>query len=596
MKKKLLFILISSVALFSQAQNASFGWALCGGGGTGSDRSADVVVDAGGNIFIANTFLSQATFNGLTFNGTAKGSGASYDNNLLITKLSPAKATLWSLSSNVGVVNPTALATTSDGDLIVTGNIRAVLNTAGQTTTANIVDALGTVTTFTSLGSTTATVQSFVAKFNSSGVIQWAKELNSSTAKDKVVNTTALASDADGNAYLVGDYTNSVILPASTPVTLTSTNSTQATFIAKFNGSTGDCVWSKNTPGLITKEFFNVLTYGDDGYLYAAGTFKNTATPVTVSFGDKSLTPSTGTDLVWLKFDVDGAISYIQRRVNVGDTRVKDMVAKNGQVFIAGSFRGDTGGLLFPGGTALTSTTAFLNGFTVAFSTSDGSDKWQKVIFSNGIVEVYGLAIGIDGNLFAYGSYSNKNLASGTPSDVDFGNSFKVTDATNYSGDLFLASFNTSTGATQEVHVVGKGTGSETGNSICSFADKLYMVGSYNSNPLNFENASTTSTNGGFDFYLVNYTVANPINGFSTSETTKLPYAFIDNINGFIIVKNSELLASTKLIDIIGRTIKTLSNTGNNLTIDTNGILSGIYIVQMSSLNGNTTSQRLLIK
>lgn len=590
-----LFVLCCTAVFFIQAQNASFGWFLSGGGATGADRSADVVTDASGNIFTANTFLNTASFNGNTFIGSAKGSGANYDNSLLISKISPLKATMWSIYSNLGAVAATSIAVTPDGSLIATGTIRPVVNTAAQVNSANIIDAVGTVTTFNNLFTSTSINQSFVAKFNSSGVIQWVKELNSGTAKDKVVNTTALATDATGNVYLLGDYTNSVILPASTPVTLTSTNLTQATFIAKLNGSTGDCVWSKNTPGLITKEFFNVLTFGDDGYLYAAGTFKNIATPVAVSFGDKNFTPSTGTDLVWLKFDVDGAISYIQRRENVGDTRVKDMVAKNGQVFIAGSFRGDTGGLLFPGGTPLTSTAAYLNGFITAFNTVDGTDLWQKTVSSPAIAEINGLSFGNDGNLFAFGYHYNALGSSVAPGDVVFGNGFVLTDATNKLGDLFLSSYKPTTGVTQEVHLVGKGLGSETSNSLCSYGTNLYLLGSYSSSPITLENTSTSSTTGAFDFFLANYTVANPAAGTNSIPESTQPFATVDYRNKTIILNNASQLNSYKLLDISGRCIKTAAARGTTLNMRIENLESGIYILQMFSSTNKITSQRLII-
>ena len=106
-----LFVLCCTAVFFIQAQNASFGWFLSGGGATGADRSADVVTDASGNIFTANTFLNTATFNGVTLTGSAKGSGANFDSNLFISKISPAKSTLWYIYSNVGAVNATSLAT-----------------------------------------------------------------------------------------------------------------------------------------------------------------------------------------------------------------------------------------------------------------------------------------------------------------------------------------------------------------------------------------------------------------------------------------------------------------------------------------------------
>ena len=604
MRKEIkLLVLFSTIVSFTLAQNASFGWFLSGGGSIGSDRAADIVTDASGNIFMANTFLLQADFNGKTFNGAAKGSGASYDNSLLVNKLNPAKTTLWSIYSNVGAVSPVALATTPSGDLIVTGNMRAIVNTAGQTTTANLIDAAGTVTTFSGLGSATANVQSFVAKFNSSGVIQWVKEFNSDASKLSSVLTDALTCDADGNIYLTGNFVSTVILPGSSPVTLTSTNTTKAAFIAKLDGTSGNVLWNKSSSGAILSEILPALTYGDDGYIYAAGNFQNKATPIPatqqITIGGISFLPSLGADLTLIKLSTDGTVQYIQERPSVyvstiKSVRVKDIAVKNSKAFVSGSFNGNDGGIQFAGG-ALTSTSASLNGFIAAFNTSDGSDSWQKVITSPSIVEVYGLAIGYDGNLFGFGNHYNK-LGTNPAGDVDFGNAKLLTDATNNLGDIFLASFNTGSGVTQEVHLVGKGTGSETGNSICSYANNLYMIGSYNSVPLTFENTNTTATFGAFDFYLVNYFDINPNTGIDGKNADKKPFGFVDDTNRSIIVNCAEQVTSVILQDLTGKTVKPTINIGSMLNINTQGIVSGIYLLKMTCSNGNVTTQRLLIK
>jgi hypothetical protein len=85
--------------------------------------------------------------------------------------------------------------------------------TSSVTAAATIVDdcAVGTVTTFTGLGSATTTVQSFVAKFNSNGVIQWVKEFISGASESTAVSTDALATDTDGNVYLTGNFASTIV-------------------------------------------------------------------------------------------------------------------------------------------------------------------------------------------------------------------------------------------------------------------------------------------------------------------------------------------------------------------------------------------------
>jgi len=592
-----LFTLLVSVVIISQGQNATFSWFLSGGGATGSDRSADVVTDATGNVFTANTFLNSATFNGVTFTGSAKGSGANYDNSLLITKISPLKATLWSIYSNTGAVTPTALATTPNGDLIVTGTIRPVVG--GATTTANLIDAVGTVTTFSSLLSSTTIFQSFVAKFNANGVVQWVKELNSGTAKDKTISTNALAVDASGNVYLTGNFASTVILPGISTVTLTTTNTTQGAFIAKMDGATGDEVWYKMSTGGIVSEVLPALTYGVDGYLYAAGDFKNNATtPVAITFGDKTFTPSIGADLTLLKIDTNGNLQYLQQRpsvtsVTARDIRVKDITTKGNLVFVAGSFVGIDGGIQFTGGN-LSSSTSSLNGFIAAFNIADGTDNWHKGILSPAIVEINGIVVGSSGRLFAFGYHYNK-LGTNAAGDVDFGNGFLLTDVTNTLGDLFLASFLPTVGTTSEVHLVGKGTGSEASNSLSSYGTNLYLLGIYNSNPITFESTTTSATTGSFDFFLVNYAVPLVINSNSI-QTFQVPVIQNDLANHQIVVTNAGAVKSVRLLDTMGRNLISSRNSRDVLNISTQGMVPGVYILQLTTSEKQNISQRFIIQ
>jgi hypothetical protein len=583
-----LLCILFMTSFLAQAQNASFNWSLCGGGATGADRSADVVTDASGNIFTANTILNTATFNGITATGSLKGSGANYDNCLFINKISPVKTTLWTIYSNVGVVTPTAMATTAAGDLIVTGTMRPVINTASQTTTANIIDGLGTVTTFNNLTASSIN-QSFVAKFNSSGAIQWVQEINSGIAKDKVVTTTAIAVDASGNIYVTGIFPTTVVFPGSSTI-YTSTNTTQAAFIAKLDGTTGNEVWNKTSTGGIVQETLPGLVYGDDGYLYAAGIYRNAATPVAVTIGDKSFTPSAGYDLTLIKFDTDGNLSYIQSRLNAGDTRVKDITQSNGKVFVAGSFKGS---ITFS--TALTNSGTLLNGFTAAFNATDGSDSWQKGVFSAGIDETYGLVVGRDGRLYAFGAYGNKS-GSATATPVDFGDSKSIPDTnpTNSSADLFLVSYNVANGTTLELHSVATSSAYETANSLACTPNHLYLLGTTNASPVTFENASTYTTLGAYDILLIDYKIiASGINSFNQE---KLPFSYFDNPNRFIVVKNAEQVTYVKLLDTTGRIIKTSTNSNNTLNIGTQNISPGVYILQLTTSDKKIISQRLIIQ
>jgi len=602
-RKFTILIAIIATTFFLNSQNATFSGFLNGGGATGSDRATDVITDASGNIYTANTFIFAATFNGTSLNGAPKGSGASYDNSLLVTKLNASKVTQWNIYSNDGAVNPTAIATTLGGELFITGNMRAILNTAAQTTTANLIDGTNIITTFSGLGNTTANVQSFLAKFSSTGALLWIKEINSDATKTTSVLTDALVVDNDGNVYLTGNYVSKITLPYSTPITLTSTNSTKSAFIAKFDGTNGTALWHKVSTGGILSEIIPALTYGDDGNIYAAGNFQNNATPTTptqsITIGGKSFIPSVGANLTLIKLAKDGTVQYIQDRPSVyvssvKSVRTKDIAVKNGKVFVVGSFNGNAGGILFSDG-ALTCTSSSLNGFIAAFNTVDGADAWHKAILSPSIVEILGVVVGFDGNLFTFGYHYNK-LGTAAAGDVDFGNGKILTDATNNMGDLHLASFNLSTGVTQEVHLTGKGTGVETANSMCAFNNKLYMIGSSNSAPMTYENTSTYTTLGNYDFFLVDYTVTNPDAGIDNLNNSDQPFIIFNNSSKMILVKNAENVTFIKIYDVAGRNILTLANQETSFIFSINHLKPGIYLVDIINNQGKNKLQRLVIQ
>jgi len=587
--------LSAAMTLTAATPNASFAWAL-GGGGATADFTYDVATDGSGNIFMANSFTNTATFNGVQLTGSAKGSGANFDNSLYVCKLSPAKENLWKLYSNEGAVTPAALVTTANGDLIVAGSIRAVKG--GATTSANLIDAAGTITTFTNLGNAAVYDQSFVAKFNSAGILQWVKELNSSATKDTTVETAALATDASGNVYLTGTFAKGLSLPAATPLTATSTNTSQAAFIAKLDGKTGDAVWLKTTSGGIKSEVFPALTVGDDGALYVAGDVANAAAPVAVTIGDKSFTPSQIADLVLIKLNTDGNVAYVQERPNLSttagkDVRVKDIVVKNGKAFVCGSVYASFGGIQFTGNT-LTSTSTYLNGFTAAFNTSDGSDVWQKAVLAPAIAEVSGAVIGKDGNLFVCGYHYNALGTAVAAGPVNFGDTTLV-DVTNKFGDLFLASYDPATGKTKEVHSAGKGAGSELSFALAGYDDKVYVAARTNSKPLTFEDNTTTySTAGVFDFVLVCYKDTVPKPSAIHDQKSVPAYAFYNKASQTVVIANGKNIVSVAIYDMTGRLVETVKTVGSS-EFSVRGIKSGIYMVRATTSNDQKNVFKLAV-
>lgn len=587
--KFLFFLLLVSITTTSQ--NATFNWAIGGGGATGPDRPADIATDKDGNIFTACTFTNNATFNGITVTGSEKPAGATnYSPNLFISKISSEKTTLWKIYSNEGIIEPTAITTTNAGDLIVTGNMYAI--NLASTSNASLIDAGGNKTTFTGLYKYSSDCQAFVAKFNSNGILQWAKEINSGKLKLKDgVSTNAVAADASGNIYITGNFATCLMLPGSTD-SITSTNTTDASFIAKFNGETGDVVWKKTSSGGIVSETLNALAYGDDGYLYATGVLRNVATPIPVTYSNKTYTPSKGYDLTLFKFDTDGNFVYIQNREYAGETRVKDIIVKNGIAYISATLYGNNTGMTFNDGNFVTTISTF-NGILAAFNALDGTDKWHKAILAPGISDQLYLNYGIDNRLYAFGYHSNKKSSS-PAADVNFGNGFLLSPLSYVSGyDAFIASFDANSGTTKEVHLVASGTGSEMSFGLASYGKYLYLLGQLNSAPSTFEDASTVNTAGGFDFYLAKYTITDSSSGLNSIRDSE--YAFYNSLEKRVTIQNAEQFSSIYLCDITGKVVTIIDNQTERVEINTEKLCKGIYIIKLKSKKGLLISQRLLV-
>ncbi|HEU4718318.1 MAG TPA: hypothetical protein VFU15_10810, partial [Bacteroidia bacterium] len=94
----------------------------------------------------------------------------------------------------------------------------------------------------------------YFCKYNSSGVLQLAKQLNSSS-----VNTTDMAggivSDASGNIYVTGHFTGTVDFDPGAGTSAKTSTSGGSGFLAKYS-STGALLWVQN--------FGNIYTYPQD--------------------------------------------------------------------------------------------------------------------------------------------------------------------------------------------------------------------------------------------------------------------------------------------------------------------------------------------
>ncbi|OYU65166.1 MAG: hypothetical protein CFE22_15215 [Cytophagaceae bacterium BCCC1] len=233
----------------------------------------------------------------------------------------------------------------------------------------------------------------FIVKYNSDGVFQFNK-LTSGGA----CNGNDVKIDANGDIYVVGEYTGTVTFQDSPLSSLTSVSASKDGFIAKYN-SIGDIVWVVSVGGNDNDYATKLEIAGTD--LIIGGYFSNTA-----SFGNSISKTSFGaTDIFILKLSTSGSIAWVNTLGGTGLENLADInLRSDGQIDLFGDINGT------------------LNYFANASTTTNQS------------VGVSSLS-----DLFLVKYFSNGNIYYGTPLLFGGPNSDVATSMVmNSSGDLYL--------------------------------------------------------------------------------------------------------------------------------------------------------------
>ena len=264
------------ISAYSQA----FQWALQGGGAgsnTNSDMGQAVATDSQGNVIVTGIFESTAQF------GTTSLISAG-SNDIFIAKYTADGNFIWAIKAGGTQLDwAKAICTDKNDNILITGMFSGTATFGTSTTlTANSTDI-------------------FVAKYNSSGVLQWAKKEGGSS----VDRGLAIAADTSGNVIVTGDFSGSVSFGATN---LTSAGAADI-FLVKYNAA-GAMQWAKKA-GNVVNDRATAVTTDVAGNIYITGSFGGT-----VSFGATQLTATGGsndTDIFTAKYDASGNVVWAKK-------------------------------------------------------------------------------------------------------------------------------------------------------------------------------------------------------------------------------------------------------------------------------------------
>ncbi|MBK5285213.1 MAG: SBBP repeat-containing protein [Bacteroidia bacterium] len=224
--------------------------------GSNYDEGYGVAVDASGNVYVTGNFFTAS----VTFGTTTLNSSGNLD--IFIAKYDSSGNVLWAQrAGGSDGDNSTGIVTDGNGNAYLTGWFASTSITFGTTTmnNAGIYDM-------------------FIAKYDSSGNVLWAKSAGGNNW-DKGLGISA---DASGNTFVTGFFVSTSITFGTT--TLSNPFLYTKIFIVKYN-SNGIVLWVKAAGGSGGQVWGSDVVADVNGNIYITGAFNNSS----IVFGTTTL-------------------------------------------------------------------------------------------------------------------------------------------------------------------------------------------------------------------------------------------------------------------------------------------------------------------
>jgi hypothetical protein len=199
--------------------------------GTGRGWGQSIAVDAQSNVVVAGSFLATTT---ISFGSSTLTNNSQATADIFLAKYSPVGDVLWGKKAG-GIYTDKANAVVVDsaGNIYLTGSFMGVASFATVQSTINLTN------------SSTLTNDIFIAKYDSSGNVLWAKKIGSSGPDEGV----GLALDKSGAVYLTGSLGGTATFDSLTVVATNGNFLNLVPFIAKYDAN-GGVIWARAGAGI----------------------------------------------------------------------------------------------------------------------------------------------------------------------------------------------------------------------------------------------------------------------------------------------------------------------------------------------------------
>lgn len=352
-----------SLSAFALSVNSfSQFWAQRAGGIT-IDEASDISVDAAGNSYTTGYFTTTAGFG--TQNLVSVGTS-----DVFLTKTSATGIFQWSVKGG-GVGSDRGLSVKADasGNSYITGYF------------------FGTATFGTTPVTSAGNQDIFIAKYNTSGVLQWVTRAGGSGSDIG----SGITVDPSGNVIITGEFSGTANFGTAS---LTSQSGVDV-FTAKLDGS-GNFLWAERGAGTFTDRGFDV-DCDASGNIFVTGQFSDT-----ITFDVPHYTNMQNA-IFTVKYNPSG-VEQAFAMAGAGTSNISSgiVVDGNNNVLITGDF---TGTLTFFGTPNTTLTNLYPKRIFVAKYNNSLSLQWTQADGSSSDISSQNIAVDANNNPFIVGNF-----------------------------------------------------------------------------------------------------------------------------------------------------------------------------------------------
>ena len=406
----------------------------------------------------------------------------------------------------------------------------------------------------------------FLAKYDSSGNVLWAKSAGGSLYD----YGSGLSTDRTGNVYVTGSFQSPTITFG--PYTLTNAGSYDI-FLAKYDSS-GNIGWVKNFGGSGADEGYSVATDALAN-VYVTGFF----TSPSISFGIYTLINAGADNIFLAKYDSLGNVLWAKNNGGTGGVIGCYVAAdSSGNAYITGDY--GSGSITFGSDTLIN---AGGNDAFLAKYTSSGNVDWAKRI--GGIGNEVGWCVAVDksNNVYVTGSFDSTSLTFDT---------ITVQRPVVHNDPMFIAGYDSSGHA---LWAKALGSGGNTKNSVASSPSGcLYIGGDFKKvNPFIIGNDSL-HLSGASDVFVAKL-CSSQSGQYVSDVADNVPLSFFPNPfhNQLTITAQSNQQYEVSLFDVVGRLLLHRLF-ANQTTINTEQLAKGVYILQLKDGQGVCYNQKVV--